>query len=58
MQGNVRSNIICIYSQSRASKEVSEIHHMYLLTVMCNEINELTYSVHNRTWVLNNYAIT
>ena len=38
MQGNVWSNITCIYSQSRASKEVSEIHHMYLLMVTCNKI--------------------
>ena len=40
-QGNVRSNIMCTYSQSRASKEVSETYHMYLLMVTCNEINEL-----------------
>ena len=50
--GNVRSNIMCTYSRSRASKEVSETHHMYLLTVMCNKINELTCSVHNITPLL------
>ena len=39
-------NIMCTHSRSRASKEVSETHHMYLLTVMCNKkINELTCSV-------------
>ena len=32
---------MCTYSWSRASKEVSKTHHMYLLTVMCNKINEL-----------------
>ena len=47
--GNVRSNILYTYSQSSASKEVSEMHHMCLLMVTCNEINELTYSVCN-TW--------
>ena len=50
--GNVRSNIMCTYSQSRASKEVSEIYHMCLLSVTCNKINELTYSIHNSTKVL------
>ena len=33
-------------------KEVSKIHHMYLLTITCNRINELTCSVcntHNQT---------
>ena len=38
---------MCTYSRSRASKGVSEIHHMYLLTVMCNKINELACSIHN-----------
>ena len=38
---------MCTYSRSRASKEVSETHHMYLLTVTCNKINELICSVHN-----------
>ena len=45
--GNVRSNIMCTYSQSRASKEVSKTYHMYLLIVTCNKINELTCSVRN-----------
>ena len=50
--GNVRSNIMCTYSRSRASKEVSETHHMYLLMVTCNKINELTCSIRNNqlTW--------
>ena len=46
-QGNVQSNIICTYSQSRASKEVSETHHMCLLMVTCDKINELTCGVRN-----------
>ena len=46
-QGNVRGNIMYTYSWSHASKEVSETHRMYLLTVTCNEINELSCSVHN-----------
>ena len=46
-KGNVRSNIMCTYSRSRAHKEVSETYHMYLLMVTCNKINELTCSVHN-----------
>ena len=33
--GNVQSNIMCTYSQSRAGKEVSTTHHMYLLMVTC-----------------------
>ena len=52
MQGNVRnvqSNITCTYSQTCASKEVSEIPHMYLLTVTCHKINEFTCSVCNNT---------
>ena len=40
---------MCTYSRSHASKEVSETHHMYLLTVTCNKINKLTCSVHNRS---------
>ena len=44
---NVRGIIMCTYTRSRASKEVSETHHMYLLTIMCNKINELTCSVCN-----------
>ena len=47
-QGNVQSNIMCTYSQSHASKEVSETHHMCLLMVTCDKINELTRSVHNK----------
>ena len=43
---------MCTYSQSRASKGVSETHHMYLLMVMCNKINELTCSVRNITPLL------
>ena len=52
---NVQSNIMCTYSRLRASKEVFETHHMYLLMVTCNKINELTCSVHNRgvmSWTL------
>ena len=54
MQGNlrnVRSKIMCTYSRSRASKGISKIHHMYLLMVTCNKINELTCSVRKRTAV-------
>ena len=32
---------------SRAGKGVSTTHHMYLLTVTCNKINELTCSICN-----------
>ena len=38
---------MCTYSRSRASKEMSETHHMYLLMVTCNKINELTCSICN-----------
>ena len=44
MQGTVRnvwSNIMCTYSWSCVSKEVSKIHHMYLPMVTCHRINEL-----------------
>ena len=46
-QGNVRSNIMCTYSWSCASKEVSKTHHMHLLTVTCNKINISTCSIRN-----------
>ena len=42
---------MCTYSWSHASKEVSKIHHMYLLTVTCNKINELTCSICNTVLV-------
>ena len=47
-QGNVQGIIMCTYLWSCVSKEVSETHHMYLLTVTCNKINELTCSVCNK----------
>ena len=43
---------MCTYSWSCASEGVSEVHHMYLLTVTCNKINELTCSIHNTTPLL------
>ena len=33
--------IMCTYPQSHASKEVFKTHHMYLLMVTCDKINEL-----------------
>ena len=51
-KGNVRSNVMCTYSWSCASKRVSTTHHMYLLMVTCNKINELTCSVRNNTPLL------
>ena len=44
---------MCTYSRSCASKGVSKTRHMYLLTVTCNKINELTCSIRNISLICN-----